>query len=148
MEQKLSYLESEIDARTASFSRSRDWYRRRAHLHTLANAVLSTLTTASIAMAKLYNWDHLLTLSILSGAALTVLATIDGLHSYRAMWIRNTTTLMRLYDIKSDISYLKAGATDGIPEKQVDALHNRYKRILEEANSGWEDVRKGAVADK
>jgi hypothetical protein len=140
--EKLAFLETEIAARAASFGRSRDWYRGRALWHTLSVAVLSASTTASVALAKQYSQDAWLTVAILAGAALTILTALDGLHSYRNMWVRNNATLMRLYELQSDVGMAKAGAGGDLPDKAVDAFYKRYKRILEEANAGWEGVRK------
>jgi hypothetical protein len=137
----LEYLEREIDARISSFGASRRFYRRGSLLQIVATSVLGALTTLAVGLNQIYAGNALAALSLALAALTTVVAAATGWFSFQKRWVTSQRTLNQLYALRSQIHYQRAMDNSVLDKAAVDGFHDRYQRILDEANAEWEAAR-------
>jgi hypothetical protein len=138
----IEFIESEIKQRIESFDQDRKFYREKSRQFNIFTASLSALTTFMIGLSQSYNPSKLISLvALATSAVMTVVNAVDTFYNYRRRWVQNNDTVMKLYELASDIKYTKA-CDDGIlTSESMDVFYNRYKNILRDANEGWKEDR-------
>lgn len=127
-EEALRFLEGEINQRISSFKDRIDFYRQGTVRFTMLSACLSAATTILIGVGQIYNWQPLSVIALIISASMTIVNAWDGLFNYRSRWINNNETLMKLYELKSDIEYQQHSQT--LQNINIDEFYQRYKVIL------------------
>lgn len=135
-----NHLNTEISKRIESFRLRRRNYRTGALAYALGSSVLAIGTSVSIALGKFFNADAWTIVALLMSAILSILSVWDAFFAHRQRWIQTNETLMRLYELRSDLNFERAMG-GALNEEFVREIYRRYTQILQEANKGWKDLR-------
>tara|TARA_Y100000296_G_C5170010_1_gene256779 strand:- start:194 stop:646 length:453 start_codon:yes stop_codon:yes gene_type:complete len=71
--------------------------------------------------------------ALIFGFLLTVVSGMDAAFNYKSLWIRQKTTLLSLYQLQNELSYLTAKAE----RFDLDDLFDKYQKIWEQDSSDW-----------
>jgi hypothetical protein len=137
----LDFIEAEVQKRIKSFDERRKFYRAKTQLFTLLVASFSGATTFFIGVGQAYDSKLFSTVALAISAGITVLNAWDGLYSYRRSWVQSNDSLMKLYELSSDIKYEKARSGIQLSSESIDRFYKRYQETLKSANEGWKDNR-------
>lgn len=137
--QALIFIEKEISKRIFSFKEKIDFYRQRTVKFTILSAFLSALTTVLIGVGQIYDWQPLSVVALTVSAFMSIVNTWDGLFNFRSRWVNNNETLMKLYELNSDIQFEKSKQT--LQSENIDKFYQKYKEILQAANESWKSDR-------
>jgi hypothetical protein len=138
-EEALKFLEGEISKRISSFKERIDFYRQGTVRFTILSSCLSAATTVLIGVGQIYDWQPLSVIALIISASMTIVNAWDGLFNYRSRWVNNNETLMKLYDLRSELEYQKHKQT--LQDINIDEFYQRYKGILQVANESWKSDR-------
>lgn len=143
----LNFIEDQIQKRISSFDEKRKFNRKKAFQFTLFTALLAAATTFLIALSQTYSSKLISAISLATSSGMTVLTAWDGLYSYKRRWIQNNDTLMKLYELNSDVQYGKALYGDEMRLEAIDEFYKRYQEILRTANENWKEDRMTSKKD-
>ena len=107
--ESLTYLEEQLAAQIAGFDSSRQYFRKQQFRFTMATAVLSAATTILIAAEKILEFKFLSLVSLVSSAAITVVAAYDQFLRSRDLWVQKTDAWMELQTSRQTSSMPKRG---------------------------------------
>ncbi|MEA5509462.1 DUF4231 domain-containing protein [Crocosphaera sp. UHCC 0190] len=137
----LQFLEEGIDKRISSFKKKVDLYRKNTVRFTMLSVCLSAATTVLIGVGQIYDQQPLSVIALIVSSSMTIVNAWDGLFNYRSRWVNNNETLMKLYDLNSDIKYQKCRQASALEDITVDEFYQRYKKILQVTNESWKSDR-------
>lgn len=137
----LELVESQLTRAISNFKASRDFYRRRSMLQTVAAAGLSTVTTLMIGLNELYTESYLVAISLVTAGLATVAASWSGWLAPRRLWLSNNQAVVGLYAIRDQIDYDKAVHGPELPIDKVDRYHRDLQTIIRDANERWDRSR-------
>ncbi|MFZ4701523.1 MAG: SLATT domain-containing protein [Candidatus Methylumidiphilus sp.] len=137
----LAYLEDELAKQIKGFDDSRRFFRSQHFNFTLLTALLSAMTTVLIGVGHIYKIELIGIISLVSSAAITVVAAWNGFLRPRELWIQKTDTWMQLQNIQAHIQYDKAKFGNKLTQDQIDAFYNRFDSALMGEHDVWKKVR-------
>jgi aspartokinase len=137
----LEFIESEIQKRIKSFDERRKFYREKTKQLTIVAASMSATTTFLIGLSQAYTSKVISVIALATSAGMTVLTALDNLYNYKRNWIQNNDTLMKLYELNSDIKYLKTRHGNDLTLEQIDEFYRKYQDILRSTNENWKESR-------
>jgi hypothetical protein len=137
----LTYLEGEIDARIARFSRSCTFYKRGSQIQTAATAILGAVTTFLIGVNQIDKASWIAVLALLAAGATTIAAAWLGWFGFRKLWIGYQVALNRLHELRSTIRFAKAAHDGSLTQADIEEYRARYQEILTNLNHLWEVTR-------
>jgi hypothetical protein len=139
IEEKLKFLQKELDARILEFKRKRNGDKQKAFgLKILAVSFAATITVL-LGLKVEGDWAKILqSVALLLGALITVLNAVEAFYDHRSLWIRRTYSLARLYALKADLSFTVAGMeVSEIDVKIITKFMDRYENILQDDLKAW-----------
>ena len=137
----LDRLLIDIKQRIEDFKEDRKFYRGGAKKYILGTAFLSAGTTFFIAINEMFpNQKYFAIIALTFGFLLTVLTAWDSYYTHRPRWVQSNEALMNLYALKSDIEF-QNDLKGKITESEIIKYYERYKDILNNANSNWKESR-------
>lgn len=137
----LEFIESEIKKRIKSFDIKRKSYRKKAGQFTILTASLSASTTFFIGMSQTYDSKLISLVALAISSVMTIVNAWESLNSYRQRWVQNNDTLMKFYELNSDINYAKVSQGDDLSLEKINKFYEEYLDILRTANRGWKEDR-------
>jgi hypothetical protein len=137
----LKLIEKEIQERIDSFKQKVEFNRKWANWAILLTASLSAITTVLIGLNQSFNLKILSAIALITSASMTVVNAWDGVYQYRRRWVQSNDTLMKLYELRFDIEYVKIRNGDNLSSEAVDQFRERYQNILRETNERWQEDR-------
>ena len=137
----IDFIESEIQKRIKSFDERRKFYRKGTFQSTMLTALLSATTTFLIGFGQIYNLTIVSIIALATSSFMTVVSAWESFYNYRPRWIQNNDTLMKLYELNSDIKYQKSLKGSHLNTEEIDKFYQRYEVILRAANENWKDDR-------
>ena len=81
-------------------------------------------------------------IALILGALITVFNTWEAFFNHKALWVRFTIAMNKLYSLKDNLNYLKAKSVELIEEAKLDKIYEGLETIISETNSNWEELRK------
>jgi len=142
-EEKLKYLENEIDSRIKDFTHKRIRDKNKAFGIKIFAVVLAATITVLLGLKV----DETLTkvfqnIALVFGATITILNAVEAFYDHRSLWIRRTVTLAHLFDLERDLRLYIAGTEQAeIDPKVLNRLADRYDRILADDLKAWLKLR-------
>lgn len=155
-EEKLKFLQNELDNRIESFAHKRNGdkskaFRLKIYAVCFAGAITILLGVKVDGLATHLHLtvDGLATIlkdvALVLGAIITVLNAIEAFYDHRSLWIRETATLVRLYSLKTDMNYAVAGLEGSeIDVASLNKFKDRYESILADDLNAWLKLRANA----
>lgn len=140
-EHGIKFIEDEVKKRITSFNERRKFYRRGTFTFTILSAILSAVTTFLIGFGQIYDIKLVSVIALGTSASMTILTAWDSFYGHRDRWIQNNDTLMKLYELYSDIQYKKAVSNCKMNMEEINAFYMRYGNVLREANLSWREKR-------
>ena len=137
----LELVEQHLTRGISNFRGSRNYYRRRSLLQTIATATLSAVTTLLIALNELYSRSYLVAISLVTAGLATVTASWSGWLGPRRLWLSNNQALVGLYEVRDQIDYDKALHGDDLTAEQITRYHEHIQTIFRHANDRWDKAR-------
>jgi len=139
----LNLLESHLNERITDTARRRNRDKVKAIVLKLTSVLLAGIVTVLIGLqGKNFDQTVLRNLALVLSASITVVNAFDAFFDHRALWIKKTITLVRLYSLKRDFSFEIAKAVpDEIPVQSVQNYHERLGNILEDDLREWIKLR-------
>ncbi|GBE95709.1 DUF4231 domain-containing protein [Nostoc cycadae] len=141
---KINFIKQKIDKRIGSFRERRNENRSNAIRIKLISLSVASLTTVLLGLNGLNNTDKIVlqNVAFTLSAVTTLLTAWDTFFNYRGLWVKYTTTLNELYELKDNLEYLSTGEITNISKEDLDKLYQRYQSILNETNATWTELRK------
>jgi hypothetical protein len=140
-QEKLEYLSTEVETWIGKKERQVNSNRRRAFVVRIASAVLGALVTICLGLRLDTIDDQLLrNLALVFGSLIAVVNAVESFSRDRALWIGRQITLLKLFDLREQIAFLKAGLDEGeeVPRREVDRLFESYRAVWQSASAEWE----------
>ena len=137
----IDYLQTEIQKKIKSFKSRIEFYRKGTFKLIMFTAILSALTTFLIGIFQVYELKILSVLALATSSGMTIVTAWDSFFNFRLRWIKNNETLMRLYELSSDIQYNKFKKHEVLEQTEIDKYYEQYKKILRDANENWKQDR-------
>jgi hypothetical protein len=84
--------------------------------------------------------------ALLMGALATAVNAWELFYGFKELWAANTVTWTELGGLKAEVEYASANLSAASPpaeisREEIDKLHERFQKIMAEANSEWVGVR-------
>ena len=143
MEEKVRLFKKELDERVKDFAKKRKGDRAKAFGLKTTAVIFAALITILLGLkvddsvAKVFQ-----NIALVLGAIISVINAVDAFFDHRALWIRRTVTLARLYDLERDFNLYIAGLDkDKVDPKVFNKLTERYDRILTNDLKAWLKMR-------
>jgi hypothetical protein len=137
----LMLVEEHLKRGITNINGNRRYFSRGSQFQTVASAVLSATTTLLIALNQIYHQSVLVALSLVAGALTTVAVAWTSWFGFHRLWLANTTTLTRLWDLRDQIEYDKALYGDHLTRDRVNGYHEKFLQIFAEHNQAWQQIR-------
>ncbi len=128
MESKLKYLLQEINENTSFFEKRKDKHKKRAYWLKLLSIISSSIVTLLLGL-KAVNLNLFSNIALFFAALVTIFNGIEGFFNHRALWYKDTNTLIRLKQLKREIEFLNSGDQE---DSISMTLLTQYKDILQE----------------
>ena len=143
VEEKLKYLEKEIDGRIKDFAYKRRRDKNKAFGIKILAVVLAATITVLLGLRVDENVAEVFqNIALVFGATITILNAIEAFYDHRSLWIRRTVTLAHLFALERDLSLYIAGTEQAeIDPKVLNRLADRYDRILADDLKAWLKLR-------
>jgi hypothetical protein len=109
--------------------RRRNFNRQMAFLFTIVPIALSALAVIAIGTAEKLHMQWLPILAMTATGIAAVLGAWQSLFANRKLWRANNATLASLSDLRWDIEYCTADATNYITKAEIDDYFQRLKAI-------------------
>jgi hypothetical protein len=149
VEDKLEFLQGELDDRIRDFARKRNRDKSIAFrlkilgvLFAASITVLLGLEVSDVASGILSNF------ALALGAIITVLNAVEAFYDHRSLWIRRTVTLARFYQLRRDLGLYAFGSEpEEIDVDHLGKLMHQYNRILEDDLKAWLGTREAGSSE-
>lgn len=130
----IKFLEREIEKKIDVLKRKTKTQKNRATIFKGLSIFLGALVTLTLGFDvyteyQSYQKNTALFFSFL----LTVVSGLDSAFNYKSLWIRQKTTLLSLYQLQNELSYLTSKSAD----LNLDELFEKYQKIWELDSSDW-----------
>ncbi len=146
-EAKLKYIQAEIEEIIADFERKRNRDKGKAFVLKMLTVLLSASITVLLGLKVGDSVNAIFSnVALVFGATISLANAFEAFYDHRSLWIRRTVTLVRLYDLKRDLTFWVSGAD--MTEIGVDLLaqfKGRLSTILEEDLKSWLKLREQAI---
>jgi hypothetical protein len=141
---KINFIKEKIDKRINSFRERRKENRKSTIRLKVVSLSVASLTTILLGLNGLNPSSKIIfqNVAFTLSAVTTLLTAWDTFFNYRGLWIKYTTTLNELYELKDNLDYLSTGEKGNISTEDLDKLYQRYQSILNETNATWVELRK------
>ncbi|MFJ9900338.1 SLATT domain-containing protein [Streptomyces sp. NPDC091280] len=139
--QTLELVENQLARHIRAFSSAKRFFRRMSLIQTVSTATLAATTTLLIGLAQVYEHAWLNALSLASSSLATVSAAWTGWYGAREGWVTNQRALNRLYELRSRIAFESTLRDRASETDRAAQYYAEYQRILNDANSQWEQNR-------
>jgi hypothetical protein len=145
-DEKLKFIENELNERIERHSRLRNGDKRRARGY----KVITVFFAAAITILLGVRVDATLTeifrdVALVLGAMTTVVTAIDAFYDYRSLWIRRTLLVARLSSLRREVLFYALQPEQGeIHMRKLDEFLNRLNQILEDDLQYWMKLRSGS----
>jgi hypothetical protein len=141
--EQLKFIEDKIQEYIILFERKRQVNKYLSFGIKLSAALMAALITIILGVTfKDKPENAYKNAALILGALITVFNTWDAFFNHKALWVRFTIAMSRLYSLKNTISYLKTKPVGQITEVKLDSLYEELQKIISETNSNWEELRK------
>jgi uncharacterized protein DUF4231 len=146
---KIEFFQQDLDRQLKTYEYYQSNNKRKAFILKMIATAFGLLTTVLLGFQLANNTPENTTLiiknvALVTSAIVTFFNAVDAFFNHKALWIRYTTTLSQLAVIKTQLDYLMAGSGQAPKEQDIDQLFERYRSILDETNTSWMELRKGA----
>lgn len=142
MDSQLVFLENKIQEYILLFEKKRILNKFLSFGIKLLGALLAALITIFLGITYKDKPDEAYkNVALILGSVITIINTWDAFFNHRALWVRFTIAMCKLYALKNDLSYLKTKPRD-ITSDKLDLIHSTLQNIIIETNSNWEEMRK------
>jgi hypothetical protein len=143
IDERLKYLQTELDNAISRVSQKRDRERNRAFTWKVlsvsfaaAITVLLGLQVNGILMGTFRN------IALILGATITVLNAVEAFYDERSLWINRTITLTSLYTLKRDTTFYALNPAQGEEHvKTLNLFKQRFDQINENEMKSWLKLR-------
>lgn len=137
MNANLPLLEEDIDKAIANYEQQRKQNRRRSVNVSTINASMAAITTVLIGLSNIWQTTArvLSALAIASSALVGIISGWDRIYNHKKLWQIYTNSWIAMRLLKTDLSHLKK--TDPENQEVINALYERYKKIVEDLNGQW-----------
>ncbi len=136
---KLGFLESELNDQIARYRHKRIRDKNKAFLLKMMTVVLSGLISILLGLKVPGDLADLFkAVALVFGATITVANAIEAFFDHRSLWIRWTVTLARLYDLQSNLKFYVSGMDEAkLPADQLSKFHDQLRKILQDDLASW-----------
>jgi hypothetical protein len=137
---KLRYLELELDTLIQRFKQMRNKEKLSAFSVKIIVLVLSAISTILLGL-HLKNpqlRDLFKNIAFVLGVLIGLCNALEAFCDFRALWLKRSVTLARLYTIQRNLSFYVLGAgTDELAEKKLADFKDQINMILDEDIKVW-----------
>lgn len=142
---KIEFFKRDLDGKIEFFKYVQINNKKKAFLLKMLATLFGLLTTVLLGLQVAELTAGILkNIALVTSALVTLLSAIDAFFNHRALWVRYTATLSQLDVVRIELDYLNAAADQAPKEGDVDRLFAKYRSILDETNTSWTELRKGA----
>lgn len=141
--ERLIYLQSEMDKTISSFKSDRQHDRMMAFRLKISSILFASIITILLGLKVDSFWSELFkNIALILGSVITVINAVDAFYNHRSLWIRRTVTLVRLYDLKRNLSFYISGLEQGeINSERIDEYLFSFHQILNDDLNAWLKLR-------
>jgi hypothetical protein len=148
---KLAFLLAEIDKLVNRYKVESLRYKKNAFRLRIVSVLLAALITILLGLKfKDVEFSHIFTnISLVLGAAITVISAYEAFFDPRALWVRETVTFVRLKDLKRDIEFWRTGKDpEDIDLEKLESYKNKLDNILDDTLKYWMKIRGAPELEK
>jgi hypothetical protein len=140
---QIAFLEDKIKEYISLYDRKRQRNKFLSLAIKLISAALAAAITIVLGITFKDKPDNAYkNVALIFGASITIISTWDAFFNHKALWIRFTIAMSKLYALQNDISYLKTKSIEQVSEAKLDSIYDELKKIILDTNSNWEELRK------
>jgi hypothetical protein len=141
------WLKRELKKEMAAFDGSAPRNRLYAQRYMFWGAVSSTVTTILLGWQGVSGsfMPYLRNTALVCSAGVTILSAFNAFYNHREIWVRYTVAWAQIRSIEKDLAFLVAGDTSD-KERRLNELYERFRAVLDEADSSWLEIRKSGPA--
>ncbi len=145
---KLEFLRQQLDTRIKDFRPKREHNKRFAFQLKISSVLLAALITIILGLKVDNSWSPTLqNIALVMGALITVINAVEAFFDHRSLWVRETVTLVRLYDLQRDVEFYSSG----IEQNELDGptlarFMKRYDQIMSEDLQTWLKLRGDTIS--
>jgi hypothetical protein len=130
----VQFLQSEIDQKILILKNKVKIQKRRTTLARILSIGLGALVTLSLGLEVAPEYSvYQKNIALAIGATLTFVTGCDSAFNFKGLWIRQKSTLLSLYQLKNELSYLESQKD----EFTLDDIFDKYQKIWEQDSSEW-----------
>ena len=130
----IKFLEREIEKKIDVLKRKTKAQKNRATIFKGLSVFLGALVTLTLGFDVYTEYQsYQKNTALFFGFLLTVVSGLDSAFNYKSLWIRQKTTLLSLYQLQNELSYL----TSKSASFNLDELFEKYQKIWELDSSDW-----------
>jgi hypothetical protein len=139
----LTELESQLNERINTTATRRNRDKVKATLLRISSVLLAGVVTVLIGLqGENFDRNLLRNLALILGASITVVNAFDAFFDHKALWIKRTVTLVRLYGLQRDLRFeIAKVAPNEISIQILESLNDRLDNILEDDLREWIGLR-------
>jgi uncharacterized membrane protein len=139
----LLFLETQIDERIADAKKKRNSDKSKSATLKMTSVVLAGVVTVLVGLqGDRFDQKTLRNLALTLGATITVVNTFDAFYDHKSLWIKRTSTLAKLYNLKRELNFEVAKKEPGaIDNDSLTRFHNILEAILKEDLQEWLKLR-------
>ncbi|MFK3840785.1 SLATT domain-containing protein [Serratia sp. NPDC087055] len=138
----LTELESQIGARIKEFNQKRGKNQRRNQFYSVAQILLSALTTLLIAINAEMSIFWITVITLIASSLASIAGQLLSKCMYRERLAMNISTVCALYELRHIITMDQKKEEDDKAKKitleTVDLYQEKYQQILNSANGQWQ----------
>lgn len=136
------FIETFLKNKQNEYDKRRKKYRKWAVSVTILGFTSAAMTTALLAVFKLYNgYEIISVVAIFMSAISTIMNATENFLTLKWFWLSNTRATMSLGLLISDFEHVKSKG--GISQNVADEFYETYKTIVKEAATPWWQHRMG-----
>lgn len=130
----IKFLEKALEVKISILKSKSKKLKIRANIFKALSIILGAIVTLTLGFDvdteyQTYQKNTALTFGFL----LTVVSGMDAAFNYKNLWIRHKTTLLSLYQLQNELSYLVARSKIF----DLDELFEKYQKTWEQDSSDW-----------
>lgn len=142
LKEKADILMREINCSIGYFEYKHKRTKMRAYMIRISSVAFSAFITVLLGL-NIYGLGEIFkNIALVLGAFVAIINSVDSFYDYKALWVKNTITLVKLRELKSKVEFSCAG--DGInkmDERKLSNFMDQLNRILKDDLREWLRIR-------
>jgi hypothetical protein len=143
----LQLLETQLDERITDTAKKRKRDKAKATYLKMFSIMLAGIVTVLIGLqGENFNQLVLRNIALTLGASITVVNAFDAFFDHKALWVRNTVTLVRLYALRRDLRFdVAQSKPNDLTIEALSDFQQRLDKILQDDLKEWLKLRTETV---